>query len=329
MAKKQTSSISPFEVAVSRWVRDIAGEVVATKIMPVDYVLDGGIRTGRIVEVFGPEQSGKTTLMLHIVRSFLESKDGKVVYVDTEHSIDANWALLNGVDFSDKRVVLIQPSSTNEALAAVEQLSKYKEVCLLVLDSLPALALEEELEAEDYHSAQPGLLARAFNRTLRVLTSTLPANNSVFVFSNQLRSSMAMYGSPETTPGGRMKNYAASYRLEIRKSDWIGTKQDAHGIVSTVRAIKNKCGQPYRAAEIYITSKGLDVELSNFNMLVSLGIIQRNGPTFVIDNTTFKSKAEILAYLKQNRDTVYTKFSEKFRVMTDEAVEHQEEAAQQ
>lgn len=324
MAKKD---LSPLEVEIARWVKNVDGTVVPTGIMPIDYVLDGGIRTGRIVEIFGPEQSGKTTVMLNIVKAFLNQTNGKVIYVDTEHALDTRWAVLNGVNLSDHRIALIQPNSTNEALEVIEKLCRYKEVKLIVLDSLPALALEEELDSQGYHSAQPGLLARAFNRTLRVLTSMLPQNGSVFVFSNQLRSSMSPYGSPETTPGGRMKNYSTSYRLEIRKKDWIGTKQAARGIVSTVRAVKNKCGQPYRAAEIYITSKGLDANLSNFDILVMLGIIQRSGTYFTVNNTTIQGKDQTVTYVEQNYNGLYAIFKQKLEELTNENIGIEEETS--
>lgn len=311
VAKKQQANVSPLEVEISRWLRNTAGEVVETRIMALDYVLDGGLRTGRIVEIYGPEQSGKTTLMLHIVRAFLEQKKGTVIYIDTEHALDERWAKLNGVDFEDRRFKLIQPDSTNEALQVVEKLAKYPEVSLIVLDSLPALALEEELEAEDFQATQPGLLARAFNRTLRILTSLLPRNGSCFVFSNQLRSSMTPYGSPETTPGGRMKNYAASYRLEVRRKDWIGTKKEPTGIVSTVRAVKNKCGQPYRTADIYITTNGLDVATTDAEFLLMLGLVTRNGSHYTLNSNTLLGKSALVNYLQQNRDQVYTLFKQK------------------
>jgi len=317
---KKPQSLSPLEVEIKRWVRDLSGDIVRTKIMALDYVLDGGIRTGRILEIFGPEQSGKTTVMLHIAKAFLESRKGRVVYIDTEHALDERWAKLNGLDLSDERVVLIQPSSTNEALTIAERLCRYPEVSLIVLDSLPALALEEELQAEDYHSVQPGLLARAFNRTLRILTSALPQNQSVFVFSNQLRSSMSPYGAAETTPGGRMKNYSASYRLEIRKKDWIGTKQNATGIVSTIRAVKNKCGQPYRSAEVFITSQGLDLARSNFEMLVMLGLIQRNGSYYTLNGKSMR-KEDLTAYMLEHADELYAKFLEALEAMNREGVE--------
>lgn len=309
MGKKQQTL--PLDVEIARWTRQFTGETIETHIMPLDYILDGGIRTGRIIEIFGPEQSGKTTLILNIAAVFLK-RGTRVIYVDTEHVLDSRWAKFNGVDFSDPNFVLIQPDSTNQALEAIEKLSRYKEIGLFVLDSLPALALEEELEAEDYHSTQPGLLARAFNRTLRVLTSTLPKTGACFIFSNQLRSTLAPYGSPDTTPGGRMKNYAASYRIEIKRTDWIGTKQEARGIVSTIRAVKNKCGQPYRAAEIYITNKGLSVPESNFNMLLMLGIVKRSGSRYscaaLNDSNTFHTKEELLILLSENRDTIYKTF---------------------
>lgn len=327
MVKKQKPPLT-LDVELARWTSRLAGELVPTGLMPLDYVLDGGLRVGRIMEVFGPEQSGKTTIMLHIVSAFLQ-RDKYVVYVDTEHALDEKWAKLNGVDVSNAKFVVIQPDTTNAAFEAIERFARYKEVALLVLDSLPALALEEELEAEDYHSTQPGLLARAFNRTLRILTSLLPKTGACFVFSNQLRSSMAMYGAQETTPGGRMKNYATSYRLEVRKKDWLGTKQAARGILSTIRAAKNKCGQPYRTSEVYITTSGLDVGTSNFELLVSLGLVTRSGnryalaPAFNV-STSFE-KSAMVSFLSEKRNEIYNTFLRLLGEMNFEAVAVEEE----
>lgn len=254
--------------------------VIKTGALPLDIALGiGGIPRGRIVEIYGPESSGKSTLALHIVAN-AQKNGGTAVYIDAEHALDPGYAAKVGVNLND--LLISQPDCGEEALNIAEMLARSNAIDVIVIDSVAALVPKSELEGEIGDSFV-GLQARMMSQALRKLTATLAKSNTCAIFINQIREKIGvMYGSPETTTGGRALKFYSSIRLDIRRIGGIkGTDGSEIGNRVKVKVAKNKMAPPFQIAEFDILfNEGISRTGSVIDMAVESNIIDKKGAWF-------------------------------------------------
>jgi recombination protein RecA len=255
--------------------------VIKTGAIALDIALGiGGIPRGRIIEIFGPESSGKTTLATHIVAS-AQKAGGLAAYIDAEHALDPAYAAKIGVNIDD--LMLSQPDNGEEALNIAEMLARSNAVDVIVIDSVAALVPKSELEGEIGDQFM-GLQARMMSQALRKLTATLSRSNTCAIFINQIREKIGvMFGNPETTPGGRALKFFASVRLDIRRMTGIKSGDNTADIGSRVKVkvVKNKCAPPFQAAEFDILfNEGISHIGSLIDVGVECGVIDKKGTWF-------------------------------------------------
>ena len=255
-------------------------EVISTGAMSLDMALGvGGLPRGRIVEIFGPESSGKTTVMLHVIAN-AQASGGTTAFIDAEHAMDPGYARKLGVNLDD--LLVSQPNSGEEALTICETLARTGAVDVIVIDSVAALVPKAELEGE-IGMATMGMQARLMSQALRKLTSILSKGNTTCLFTNQLREKVGvMFGNPETTPGGKALKFYASVRLDIRRKE---TLKDPTGAVIgnhvKVKIVKNKVAPPFAEAEFDILyGQGINQEGSILDLGVKDGVVDKKGAWF-------------------------------------------------
>ena len=252
-------------------------EVIPTGALAVDIALGvGGVPRGRIVEIYGPESSGKTTLMLHIIAN-AQKAGGAAAFIDAEHALDPGYAKKLGVDLDN--LLVSQPDSGEEALTICETLARSGALDVIVIDSVAALVPKAELEGE-MGMATMGMQARLMSQALRKLTALLSKSKTTCLFTNQLREKVGvMFGSPETTPGGKALKFYASVRIDIRRRDQI---KDAAGTVvgniTKVKIVKNKVAPPFAEAEFEIIyNHGVNKEGSIIDVGLTHGVVDKKG----------------------------------------------------
>lgn len=252
-------------------------EVIPTGGMAIDIALGvGGVPRGRIIEIYGPESSGKTTLMLHLIAN-AQKAGGMAAFIDAEHALDPGYAKKLGVDVD--QLLVSQPDSGEEALTICETLARSGALDIIVVDSVAALVPKAELEGE-MGMATMGMQARLMSQALRKLTAILSKAKTTCLFTNQLREKVGvMFGSPETTPGGKALKFYASVRIDIRRKD---TLKDAAGNATgnhvKVKIVKNKVAPPFAEAEFdIIYNHGIDKEGSVIDVGLDLGVIEKKG----------------------------------------------------
>lgn len=261
----------------------------------------GGYPKGRIVEIYGPESSGKTTLALTAVAE-VQKKGGLAAYIDAENSIDPDYAKNLGVNIDD--LILSQPDSGEEALEIVETLARSGVFSLIVVDSVAALVPQAELDGQMIDSSV-GLQARMMSKAMRKITGLLNKNNCTVIFINQLREKVGViYGSNETTTGGRALKFFSSVRIDIRRSEAIKDGQNLIGNVANIKVVKNKVATPFKSCKVdIIYGQGISKEGELLDLAIEKGIVKKSGSWYeVYGDRMGQGRETAKTYLRENKD---------------------------
>ncbi len=280
----------------------IAG--IPTGSLSLDLALGGsGIPRGRVVEIFGPESSGKTTLALHVVAQ-AQRRGGIAAFIDAEHALDPSWAKKLGVDL--ETLLVSQPGSGEEAMHIGEMLIKSNAVDAIVIDSVAALVPRRELEGE-IGDSQVGLQARLMSQALRKLTGAISKSKTSVIFINQIREKIGvMFGSPETTPGGRALKFYSSCRIDVRRIGQVKEGEETIGQRVRAKVVKNKVAPPFRVAEFdMMHADGISYEADLLDMAMAQKLVVRSGAWFRYGDVQLgQGREKVRLYLKDNPQLV-------------------------
>jgi recombination protein RecA len=277
-------------------------EAVSTGSLSLDMALGiGGLPRGRVVEIYGPESSGKTTLALHVIAE-MQKLGGTAAFIDAEHALDPAYAKRLGVDTDD--LLISQPDTGEQALEITDMLVRSGGVDIVVIDSVAALTPKAEIEGE-MGSSHMGLQARLMSQALRKLTSNIKKTNTMVIFINQLRMKIGvMFGNPETTTGGNALKFYASVRLDIRRIGAIKKGDEILGNETRVKVLKNKVAPPFKKAEFQILyNQGISRESEVIDLGVELGLVEKAGAWYSVDGERIgQGKDNARDYLKDNSE---------------------------
>jgi recombination protein RecA len=277
-------------------------DVVSTGSLGLDIALGiGGLPRGRVVEIYGPESSGKTTLALHCLAE-AQKKGGICAFIDAEHALDPIYARKLGVQVDD--LLISQPDAGEQALEIADTLVRSGAVDVLVIDSVAALVPRAELEGE-MGDSQPGLQARLMSQALRKLTASINRSNTMVIFINQIRMKIGvMYGSPETTTGGHALKFYASVRLDIRRIGAIKERDEVVGNQTRVKVVKNKLAPPFKQVEFDIMyGEGVSKNGELIDLGVKAGVVEKSGSWFSYDSQRIgQGRENAKSFLKANPD---------------------------
>lgn len=291
----------------------VEAEAIPTGSIALDHAIGiGGVARGRIVELFGPESSGKTTLALSIVAQ-AQQQGGYAAYIDAEHALDPIYAKTMGVDIDN--LLISQPDCGEDALEIADTLIRSGALDVIIIDSVAALVPRAELEGE-MGDAHVGLQARLMSQALRKLTGHIAKSKTCVIFINQIRMKIGiMFGNPETTTGGNALKFYSSLRLDIRKTGTLKDSDEATGMRCKVKVVKNKLAAPFKSAEfdIMFDGTGISREADVIDLGAELGIVDKAGTWFSFENERLgQGRENARVFLKENKD-VYNRIVSKIR----------------
>ena len=276
-------------------------DVVSSGSLALDIALGvGGYPKGRIIEIYGPESSGKTTFALHAIAE-VQKTGGKAAFIDDEHALDPVYAKKLGVNIND--LLLSQPDTGEQALEICEALVRSEAMSIIVIDSVAALVPQAEIEGE-MGDSHVGLQARLMSQALRKLSGAINKTNTICIFINQLREKVGvMFGNPETTPGGRALKFYSSIRLDVRRAEQIKQGTDVIGNKTVVKVVKNKVAPPFKTAEVEIMyGEGVSKEGEIVDIASNLGIIDKSGAWYSYNGEKIgQGKENVKLLLKENK----------------------------
>ncbi len=303
-------------------------EVISSGSLAIDIAVGvGGFPRGRVIEIYGPESSGKTTVALHAVAE-AQKQGGIAAFIDAEHAMDPVYARNLGVDINN--LLISQPDNGEQALEITEALVRSGAVDIVVVDSVAALVPKAEIEGE-MGDAHVGLQARLMSKALRKLTGIISKSKTVVIFINQLREKVGvMFGNPETTTGGRALKFYSSVRLDVRKGELIKANNENVGARTKVKVVKNKVAPPFKTAEFDLMyGEGISREGSLIDMGTAFEILDKSGTWYSYQGTRLgQGKENVKAYLKEHADTaleIENKIREKLFVQEEQTEEKVEE----
>lgn len=277
--------------------------VIPSGILSLDLACGvGGLPKGRIIEMYGDESAGKTTLALQYVRE-CQKRGGIAAFIDVEHALNKQWAKFHGVDVDN--LLLSQPGCGEEALELCDDLVSSNQVGIAIIDSVPMLIPRAELE-KDMGESSMGKQALLVNQAMRKLTATIAKSNCIVIFINQIRMKIGvMYGSPETTPGGMGLRYAASIRMDMGRKETFKVKDEAIGVKTKVKIIKNKVAPPFTSCEFDLYFKtGYDFLTSTIEEGIKYGVISQGGAWYTYKGQRFQGAKSVIEFLKQSPSEV-------------------------
>ena len=287
-------------------------DVVSSGSIALDQALGvGGYPKGRIIEIFGPESSGKTTIALHAIAE-VQKTGGKAAFIDAEHALDPVYAKKLGVDTDE--LLLSQPDTGEQALEITEALVRSGAMNIIVIDSVAALVPQAEIEGE-MGDSHVGLQARLMSQALRKLGGIINKTNTICIFINQLREKVGiMFGNPETTPGGRALKFYSSIRLDVRRGEQIKVNGESFGNKTVIKVVKNKVAPPFKIAEVEIMyGEGVSKTGEVIDMAVNLGIVDKSGAWFSYNGEKIGQGKENVKLLLKNTPELYEEIYSKVR----------------
>jgi recombination protein RecA len=299
-------------------------ETVSTGALALDLALGvGGLPRGRVVEIYGPESSGKSTLAMHVVAE-AQRNGGICAYVDAEHAMDPVYAKNIGVDIDE--LLISQPDTGEQALEIADMLVRSGALDVVVIDSVAALTPRAEIEGE-MGDSHVGLQARLMSQALRKLTANLNKSNTICVFINQLREKIGvMFGSPETTPGGRALKFYSSVRLDIRRIESIKDGVEVVGNRTRVKVVKNKVAPPFKQCEFDIMyGKGISREGSLLDIGVDLGLVKKSGAWYTYEGEQLGQGRENAKQFLSDNPEIMVEISERIRTQVGIGIDDEDE----
>ena len=287
-------------------------DVVSSGSLLLDQALGvGGYPKGRIIEIFGPESSGKTTIALHAIAE-VQKTGGRAAFIDAEHALDPVYAKKLGVDTDE--LLLSQPDTGEQALEIVEALVRSEAMSIIVIDSVAALVPQAEIEGE-MGDSHVGLQARLMSQALRKLGGIVNKTNTICIFINQLREKVGvMFGNPETTPGGRALKFYSTVRLDVRRGEQIKVNGDVLGNKTVIKVVKNKVAPPFKTAEVEIMyGEGISKIGEVIDLAASMGIVDKSGAWFSYKGEKIGQGKENVKLVLKNNKALYDEISKKVR----------------
>ncbi|MBQ9773243.1 MAG: recombinase RecA [Clostridia bacterium] len=293
-------------------------QAVHTGSLSLDFALGiGGVPRGRIIEIFGPESSGKTTVALHILAE-VQKANGTAAFIDAEHALDPVYAKALGVNINE--LLVSQPDCGEDALEICEALARSGAVDAIVIDSVAALVPRQEIEG-DMGQSMVGVQARMMSQAMRKLSGVISKSNCVVIFINQIREKVGViYGNPETTPGGRALKFFASVRIDIRKTEQLKDGNDVYGNHVKCKIVKNKVAPPFRVAEFDILyGKGISLSGEVLDFAIALDIIKKSGSWFSYNGERIGQGKENIRKLLEGNPEMMAEVEAKVREMSEQA----------
>ena len=296
-------------------------DVVSSGSLSLDIALGvGGYPKGRIIEIYGPESSGKTTFALHAIAE-VQKQGGRAAFIDAEHALDPVYASKLGVNINE--LLLSQPDTGEQALEICEALVRSEAVSIVVIDSVAALVPQAEIEGE-MGDSHVGLQARLMSQALRKLSGAINKTNTIAIFINQLREKVGvMFGNPETTPGGRALKFYSTVRLDVRRAEQLKQGNDVIGNRTVVKVVKNKVAPPFKTAEVEIMyGEGVSHEGELVDIASNIDIINKSGAWYSYNGEKIgQGKENAKQYLKNNpkiRDEIEKKVREHYNLLNEQ-----------